>query len=248
MEPEPEPEAENADENDDDDDMLGFNLFESNAPRRTLHLDIGGGIELDIVCLDEEPIGVQSGQLLWPAAPALSRYLVSAWEGMPGETVVELGAGCGMAGITAARLGSRHVVMTDRDAGALDIITENIQLNTEQVDQECHKLGTHSLTWGEAHSEDHTALLCEHGLKDGFSLVLAADVVRQCLARLLSSLSLICSDPADIRHFGGRPPFLDSRPPLAAGCPWWAAERPACVPDVPEFWLRRHYRNEDQFM
>ena len=125
-EPEPEPKPETSPVADDGEDMLGFNLFESCAARRTEEFAFGAELRLKIVCLDDEPIGVQSGQLLWPAAPALCRHIVSVWNTLPRGTVLELGAGCGMVGIVAARLGAERVVLTDRDVGALEMVAENI--------------------------------------------------------------------------------------------------------------------------
>ena len=64
-EPEPDPEIEtggaraSGPASEDGEDMLGFNLFESCAARRTEEFDFGPGLQLSIVCLDDEPIGVQ---------------------------------------------------------------------------------------------------------------------------------------------------------------------------------------------
>lgn len=118
-------------EQEEEEDLLGFNLFESETPKVERKFDdLGGGISLSVTCLDEEPIGVQSGQLLWPAAPALSRYLITNWETLCGSTettaVLEVGAGCGMVGIVTAKLGCGRAVMTDRDLGALELIEQNV--------------------------------------------------------------------------------------------------------------------------
>ena len=162
-EPEPAPAAAAAaadeEEEDDDDDLLGFNLFEGETPKIVREFnDLGGGISLSVTCLDEEPIGVQSGQLLWPAAPALCRHLIASWESLRGvsaagaergreQAVLELGAGCGMVGITAAKLGCSRVVMTDRDLGALELIEQNV--SAAKVDASCTVL---PLSW-HAHAQ-----------------------------------------------------------------------------------------------
>lgn len=159
MAAEPEPAPAPADEEEeDDDDLLGFNLFEGETPKIVREFnDLGGGISLSVTCLDEEPIGVQSGQLLWPAAPALCRHLIASWESLRGfsaaaaaagaergreQAVLELGAGCGMVGITAAKLGCSRVVMTDRDLGALELIEQNV--SAAEVDASCTVL---PLSW-----------------------------------------------------------------------------------------------------
>ena len=160
MAAEPEPAPAPADEEEeDDDDLLGFNLFEGETPKIVREFnDLGGGISLSVTCLDEEPIGVQSGQLLWPAAPALCRHLIASWESLRGvsaagaergreQAVLELGAGCGMVGITAAKLGCSRVVMTDRDLGALELIEQNG--SAAKVDASCTVL---PLSW-HAHAQ-----------------------------------------------------------------------------------------------
>lgn len=91
----------------------------------------GPSIEIQLRCIDGEPGHVQSGQYIWPAAEALSRYLCENWDALQSSCVVELGAGCGMAGITAAKLGGEgtSVVFTDHDLGAVRLLEENAELN-----------------------------------------------------------------------------------------------------------------------
>lgn len=79
---------------------------------------------------------VQSGHYVWPAAPALSAYLadhlVDDGRGRrltPRRgAVLELGAGCGLAGLVAAQLaGTTAVIFTDHDPGALFIPYYHVQ-------------------------------------------------------------------------------------------------------------------------
>lgn len=60
----------------------------------------------------------QSGHYVWPAAPALCSYLIHSWQLLPHGKVLELGAGCGLAGLVAAKLpGTTAVIFTDHDPG-----------------------------------------------------------------------------------------------------------------------------------
>lgn len=62
---------------------------------------------------------VKSGHYVWPAAPALCEYLIHRWQALPHGKVLELGAGCGLAGLVAAQLpGTDVVVFTDHDPGS----------------------------------------------------------------------------------------------------------------------------------
>ena len=63
---------------------------------------------------------------VWPAAVALGRRLLSMQ--LTGKTVLELGAGVGLAGLAAARAGAR-VVLTDREPVALEVARRNARLN-----------------------------------------------------------------------------------------------------------------------
>eukprot|EP00961_Rhodomonas_salina_P196851 2657123-Rhodomonas_salina.3 len=67
---------------------------------------------------------------VWDGATiALCEKLVKFPDLVKGKSVLELGAGVGVVGILAARLGARQVMITDYDEGALAIATLNIDLN-----------------------------------------------------------------------------------------------------------------------
>lgn len=208
-------------EDESDDDMLGFNLFEGQTPKVVRRFDdLGNGIALSITCLDEEPIGVQSGQLLWPAAPALCRHLIASWAELRSAAVVELGAGCGMVGIAAAKLGCATAVLTDRDAGALELIEQNV--NAATVDEQCSVL---PLTWSkDVRGEGAAAAAAEHDAvlaltiagsssSGGYQLIVAADVIYDvAIPPLLfgTVAVLLATAPATASETeaGGPPTFL----------------------------------------
>lgn len=233
LQPEPAAAVESEDE---DDDMLGYNLFESETPRVERRFDdLGGGISLTVTCLDEEPIGVQSGQLLWPAAPALSRHLIANWKTLRGSaetaSVLEVGAGCGMVGIVAAKLGCKRAVMTDRDLGALELIHQNAA--AAGVDEQCAVL---PLSWhakararkvdgskdeeaggdGSSHSnaegglEEHAAVLAMSEDGGGFGLVVAADVIYalEIVSMLFGSVDVLLEPASSAGESGQAAQFL----------------------------------------
>ncbi|VDO86770.1 unnamed protein product [Schistosoma margrebowiei] len=69
------------------------------------------------------------GHYTWKCAEALSDFLVKYPEEVRGLRVLELGAGTGLCGITAAILGALHVRFTDKDMTYSDKLHLNAQLN-----------------------------------------------------------------------------------------------------------------------
>ncbi|RXK89125.1 methyltransferase domain-containing protein [Chlorobaculum sp. 24CR] len=69
---------------------------------------------------------------IWPAAVTLSRQIVQTGE-LAGKSVLELGAGVGMASIAAAKTGAR-VLCTDYSTEALKFVAFNALKNRVQLD------------------------------------------------------------------------------------------------------------------
>jgi predicted nicotinamide N-methyase len=87
---------------------IGF-MFDGASAKQTLHVTVAG-IQIAIRTIGEHPGHLQSGQYLWPASQFLAEYLVQHWTELKTElrpnTVVELGAGCGLCGIVASTMPS----------------------------------------------------------------------------------------------------------------------------------------------
>lgn len=65
----------------------------------------------------------------WGSGLALARFLIGAPHWVRGRTVIDLGAGSGVAGIAAARAGARRVIACDTDPDALLATRCNAELN-----------------------------------------------------------------------------------------------------------------------
>jgi predicted nicotinamide N-methyase len=65
----------------------------------------------------------------WAGGQALARYLLDKPEAVAGKTVLDFGAGSGLAAIAAARAGARRVIATDIDAFARAAIALNAAAN-----------------------------------------------------------------------------------------------------------------------
>ena len=97
---------------------------------------------------DPHRLGSQStGAAVWAGGLALARYMEGLGPGFwAGKRVVELGAGTGLASITAALLGAT-VVATDGDAQVLTLASANAQDNLGSGGAAA-SFSTATLTWG----------------------------------------------------------------------------------------------------
>jgi hypothetical protein len=66
----------------------------------------------------EDPAGAGPGGAVWDAAVVLAQYVTSLGAALRGARVLELGAGTGVPGLAAARLGA-DVTLTDRRVRSL---------------------------------------------------------------------------------------------------------------------------------
>jgi len=115
-----------------------------------------------------------TGGRLWAGSVLLARWLVSlVASGASGRwplgdgPILELGAGIGLAGLAAARLG-RRVVMSDREPVLLDALQENIRLNG--LEEQCRTL---PLDWAAVGRPGLSAKL----RRQKFSAVVGADLI-----------------------------------------------------------------------
>ncbi|MGO4842653.1 methyltransferase, partial [Rhizobiaceae sp. 2RAB30] len=65
----------------------------------------------------------------WPGGIALARYLLDMPDMVAGLSVLDLGAGCGVVGIAAAKAGARQVTAAEIDRNAIVALGLNAGLN-----------------------------------------------------------------------------------------------------------------------
>jgi predicted nicotinamide N-methyase len=70
----------------------------------------------------------------WGSGQALARYVLDHPELVRGRRVLDFGAGCGIAGIAAAKAGAAHVTATEIDPLAAVAIEINARLNDAAVE------------------------------------------------------------------------------------------------------------------
>ena len=127
-----------------------------------------------MILLNDLPGHVQSGQYLWPAAAFTGRFLLDNWSTLNAETVVELGAGVGLAGLVASKLpGTKGVVLTDYDHGSLQLLNDNVELNRSREDT-C-EIGVEFLEWGKTLKRVNNCISSSKNSSDEISIINSHD-------------------------------------------------------------------------
>lgn len=82
-----------------------------------------------------------TGQIIWPAAEFLSKFIIDNPNYFQGKTVLELGAGAGLSGMIASQF-AKKVILTDGNDIVIDLLEKNLKFcGKKNVDVK-------KLTWG----------------------------------------------------------------------------------------------------
>jgi len=108
----------------------------ADLPLATIALEIGGRRWTVSAVIDQDALlelaprftNIPYGLLLWESAVALATRLAAEGGGLDGRSLLELGAGVGLAGLVARATGAR-VTQTDHDALALAVARRNGDAN-----------------------------------------------------------------------------------------------------------------------
>lgn len=132
--------------------------------------------ELEDPC-DSATGRVLTGSWLWDASLVLSQWLAARADDVRGKSVIELGAGTGLPGLTAAALGAARVVLTDVEA-----LLPGLQRNVE-VNELGERVEVRELVWGS-----------EEEWEGEFEIVLMSDVFLEVveMAALAKTLRRLC--------------------------------------------------------
>jgi predicted nicotinamide N-methyase len=132
-----------------DQETMGFNLFDDPDPHHDVELSFGettlkvsGKLRVKFPHLLES-----TGLALWDGSRNLCNYLCAHKEYVQGKNVLELGAGLGVCGILAHKLGAKKVVLTDGDTATLVTMRLNVATNSEGEDEEDFMV-CKQLRWG----------------------------------------------------------------------------------------------------
>ena len=152
----------------------GLDFLFGNNHFKTLSVIDFGEIRIKLKHIDSNPGHVQSGLYIWPASENLARHLIHRWTMLSRDSVVvvELGAGCGLAGITSTKLPNCVCsILTDYDPGSMNILEENIVENRVLGDPYSV---TENLEWGAPLSSSLITHVSYYGKT---SLVIGADLL-----------------------------------------------------------------------
>ncbi len=95
-----------------------------------VQLDHGGDSERVLKVAEGCADTIDSGAKIWDSGRALSSWIVKELE--PGKRVLELGAGTGIVGLTAAAKGAKSVILTDQPE-MIPLLEQNIASNDLSV-------------------------------------------------------------------------------------------------------------------
>lgn len=169
---------------------IGF-MFDAEHSKETRIVTFLPNITISVKTIGDQPGHVQSGQYLWPASHAAAKYVIKHWNSLQCETIMELGAGCGLTGLVVSKLdGVKSVIFTDYDPGSLDLISDNVKLNSFDSNVGFH---VHFLQWGKE-VPDSVRSQCSYPA-EGFRLILGADLLYcvEVVEPLFASVSrLLC--------------------------------------------------------
>ena len=151
---------------------------------------VGGDDEL--VVEQDQSLHDSCGGIVWESAFCLAQLLQrDGGKRVRGKRVVELGAGAGLLGMSAAKLGAENVLLTDHPS-AMPLLRRNVARNfpnPDDTDTDTARVSCLPLDWLDA---NHLSAVLGTFPKQegrGFDVALAADVV---FAKHLVSPMLAC--------------------------------------------------------
>ena len=172
--------------------------------RRTYRFRAGGGRPDVLVPVDASGAASTdfdlTGQIVWLVSVLTSHYVASvAADEVRGQAVLELGAGAGLVGLTAAAAGAASVVLTAEEPEVLALLERNARL----VPRAC-AAAVHALSWGDAAEHARLAAATGHAR---WRVIVGADVVywSVCIAPLVASIAaLLAADGVFIHGYTNR--------------------------------------------
>ena len=83
----------------------------------------------------------------------MTKHIINNKRKFQGKRILELGAGSGLAGLIAQKVGAGSVMLTDGDIGIISLLNLNIETFAARKD----KCEVQQMTWG--YSNDHSNII-----------------------------------------------------------------------------------------
>ena len=119
-------------------------------PRGDFEMTFEDGITINLSGIKTKfPMLLQStGLTLWKSSKNLGTYLCANQNIVRDKSVIELGAGLGLCGLVAHKLGAQKVVLTDGDTDTLGNMRDNVSNNIEDNGEVKDTIICKQLLWG----------------------------------------------------------------------------------------------------
>ncbi|KAH7447643.1 hypothetical protein KP509_01G115000 [Ceratopteris richardii] len=135
-----------------------------------------GSNTISLYCLETSSTDYDlTGQIVWPGAELLNRYITQGSICLDGLSILELGSGLGLTGILCGRY-CQKIVMTDHMDKVLKVLQRNIDMQSSLSDEHHNRtMMCEKLEWG---NEEHINNILQNH-PEGFDLIIGADICYQ---------------------------------------------------------------------
>ena len=143
-----------------------------------------------------------TGQVVWPVSIFLAWFVARCSEIFRGKCVLEVGAGCGLPGLVASRVGAATTLLTDGSDVVMRLLEKQCETHRAQSYAGAGTTLALPLEWGSQAGLDNLTAATQSSGVDPPSIVMGADVVcwPSCVEPLLQTtkaLFLKLGDPFD---------------------------------------------------
>ena len=117
----------------DEDAAAGFSFFQSQDDELLLQdfeFTVSSSTPTTLKLTFQENYTQSTGMSIWRGSEVLAEYLKQNPEIVHKKSVLEIGAGVGLVGLTAHHLGASRVLLTDGDEKVLENLRQNVLRNT----------------------------------------------------------------------------------------------------------------------
>ncbi|CCF75781.1 hypothetical protein BmR1_04g07985 [Babesia microti strain RI] len=141
---------------------LNFIIHNTKIVIREVALNATGDLSVSIIPDSSEPDF--TGVIVWEAAICLSNWIADLTGQFDNKVVLELGAGCGLPGITAAIFNTSKVILTDYSPISLENLKHNVQVNYSTIKSQVEVL---KLDWNDYKGLDPRSI----------DIIIASDII-----------------------------------------------------------------------